>query len=91
MRDGDEETGALFIYLNPDALVPCDHPLLAVQSIANDSLDKLTAPFQRALFPGRRTSIARKKLLRGLSLQVFYGIRSECQLMEQLTHTVLFR
>ena len=27
MRGTDEQTGAMFSYLSPDALVPADHPL----------------------------------------------------------------
>jgi len=38
-----------------------------------------------------RPSIAPEKLLRALLLQIFYTIRSERQLMEQLNYNILFR
>ena len=41
--------------------------------------------------PGGRASIAPEKLLRALLLQAFYGVRSERQLMEQVTYNMLFR
>lgn len=38
-----------------------------------------------------RPSIAPERLLRALLLQVFYSVRSERQLMEQLNYSLLFR
>jgi transposase, IS4 family len=38
-----------------------------------------------------RDSIAPEKLMRALLLQVFYSIRSERQLMEQMRYNLLFR
>ena len=40
---------------------------------------------------GGRPSIAPEKLLRAMLLQVFYSIRSERQLMEQIQYNLLFR
>ncbi len=91
MRGGDEETGALFSYLSPDALVPRDHPLRAVRQLVNAGLDKLSAQFDALYSSSGRASIAPEKLLRALLLQAFYGIRSERQLMEQVTYNMLFR
>ena len=31
MRGEDEQTGALFSYLSPEAMVPKDHPLRAIR------------------------------------------------------------
>ena len=38
-----------------------------------------------------RPSIPAEQLLRALLLQVFYGIRSERQLMEQLNYNLMYR
>ncbi len=35
MRGADEQTGALFSYLSPDALVPREHPLRAIRPLVN--------------------------------------------------------
>jgi transposase len=91
MRRKDDQTGALFRYLSPDALVPADHPLRAIWPLVNAALARLSPQFSRLYLPGGRASIASEKLLRALLLQAFYGVRSERQLMEQVTYNMLFR
>jgi transposase len=91
MRGADAQTGALFSYLSPDALVPRDHPLRAIQQLVSAALEKLSPRFSKLYATGGRASIAPEKLLRALLLQAFYGVRSERQLMEQITYNMLFR
>src|SRR5437660_12672379 len=91
MRGADEQTGALFSYLSPEAMVPKDHPLRAIRPLVNAALARLSPDFARLYAPMGRTSIAPEKLLRALLLQAFYSVRSERQLMEQLTYNMLFR
>src|SRR6478609_9535096 len=91
MRGADEQTGALFSYLSPEAMVPKDHPLRAILPLVNAALAQLSPDFARLYAPTGRASIAPEKLLRALLLQAFYSVRSERQLMEQLTYNMLFR
>src|ERR671916_3499962 len=91
MRGADEQTGALFSFLSPDAMVPKDHPLRAIRPLVNAALARLSPDFARLYAPTGRASIAPEKLLRTLLLQAFYSVRSERQLMEQLTYNMLFR
>jgi transposase len=91
MRSADEQTGALFSYLSPDALVPLDHPLRAICPLVNAALSELSPKFEGIYASGAWTSIAPEKLLRALLSQAFYGVRSERQLMEQVTYNMLFR
>ena len=91
MRGTDEQTGALFSYLSPEALVPADHPLRAVRPLVNAALHRLSPRFSQLYASGGRASIAPEKLLRALLLQAFYGVRSERQLMEQVSYNMLFR
>jgi transposase len=91
MRGADEQTGALFSYLSPEAMVPKDHPLRAIRPLVNAALARLSPDFTRLYAPTGRSSIAPEKLLRALLLQAFYSVRSERQLMEQLTYNMLFR
>src|ERR671914_1093270 len=91
MRGADEQTGALFSYLSPDAMVPQDHPLRVIRPLVNAALARLSPDFERLYAPTGRASIAPEKLLRALLLQAFYTVRSERQLMEQLTYNMLFR
>src|SRR3954462_11777946 len=91
MRGADEQTGALFSYLSPEAMVPKDHPLRAIRPLVNAALARLSPEFARLYALTGRASIAPEKLLRALLLQAFYSVRSERQLMEQLTYNMLFR
>src|SRR4051794_5024960 len=91
MRGADEQTGALFSYLSPEAMVPKDHPLRAIRPLVNAALARLLPDFARLYTATGPASIAPEKLLRALLLQAFYSVRAERQLMEQLTYNMLFR
>src|ERR1044072_8539178 len=91
MRGADEQTGALFSYLSPEAMVPKDHPLRAIRPLVNAALARLSPEFAQLYALTGRASIAPEKLLRALLLQAFYSVRSERQLMEQLSYNMLFR
>jgi transposase len=73
MRGADAQTGALFSYLSPDALVPRDHPLRAIQQLVNAALEKLSPRFSKLYATGGRASIAPEKLLRALLEQITYS------------------
>ena len=47
MRGTDDQTGALFSYLSPDALVPPDHPLRAIRLLVDAGLERLSPQFSR--------------------------------------------
>jgi transposase len=71
--------------------VPQDHPLRSVRRSVDQVLREMTREFDRAYAQSGRPSIAPERLLRALLLQVFYSIRSERTLMEQLDYNLLFR
>ena len=74
--------------------VPSDHPLRAIRQMVNEALGKMDGLFAgmyEAVAKGGRPSIAPEKLLRAMLLQVFYSIRSERQLMEQVQYNLLYR
>lgn len=91
MREADLQTGSLFSYLSLDSLVPRDHPLRTIRPVVNVALERLSPDFGRHYASTGRDSIGPEKLLRALLLQAFYSVRSERQLMEQLTYKLLFR
>ena len=91
MRGEDRQTSQLFSYLSPDTLVPATHPLRPIRQHVNKALDALSPAFGLLYADGGRPSIAPEKLLRALLLQAFFSIRSERQLMEQLTYNMMFR
>jgi transposase len=91
MRGADRESAALFNYLSPEAFVPPNHPLRAIRPLVNAALDRLFPDFSKIYSPFGRDSIAQEKLLRALLLQAFFSVRSERQLVEQLTYNTMFR
>ena len=91
MRGRDRQTGKLFSYASPESLVPADHPLRAIRRLVNAALDRLSPDFAAIYSDTGRPSIAPEKLLRALLLQALFSIRSERQLMQQITYNMLFR
>jgi transposase len=82
----------LFSYVDVESRIRRDHPLRRIREIANAALATLDGDFEK-LYPRRlgRPSIAPERLLRAMLLQVFYGLRSERQLMERIEFDLLFR
>lgn len=94
MRGVDVFTEPLFTIKRLDDFVPANHPLRPVREMVNEALHRLDGLFERMYEPthkGGRPSIAPEKLVRAMLLQVFYSIRSERQLMEQVQYNLLFR
>ena len=91
MRGTDRETGKLFSYASPESLVPEDHPLRAIRALVNAALDRLSPTFAQMYAEEGRPSIAPERLLRALLLQALFTIRSERQLVQQISYNMLFR
>jgi transposase len=91
MRGTDGMQESLFTVAKLDDFVPTDHPLRAIQALVNEALGRLNSLFNMIYADTGRESIAPEKLMRALLLQVFYSIRSERQLMEQMRYNLLFR
>jgi len=91
MRGTDQQTGQMFSYLSPETMVPQDHPLRVIRPLVNAALDRLSAQFNQMYSAIGRPSIPPEQLLRALLLQALFTVRSERQLMEQLTYNMMFR
>ena len=91
MRGADRQTAAMFSYISPEGLVPQDHPLRAIRPLVNAALERLSGRFEQMYAPRGRDSIAPEKLLRALLLQALFSVRSERQLMEQITYNMMLR
>ena len=91
MRGQDDRSEGFFSYVRLEERIPADHPLRPIRGLVNTALGALNDLFNQ-MYPGTgRASIAPEKLMRALLLQVFYSIRSERQLMEQIRYNLLFR
>lgn len=91
MRGSDGMQESLFTMAKLDDFVPSDHPLRPIQALVNEALVRLNGLFNEIYAETGRESIAPEKLMRALLLQVFYSVRSERQVCEQLRYNLLFR
>ena len=91
MRSKDSQNTAMWSYVSPEQRVPADHPLRPIREMVNTALAKLSPEFSKVYSRRGRPSIPPERLLRALLLQVFYTVRSERMLMEQLEYNMLFR
>ena len=91
MRGRFRDQGGLFSYIRPEERIPASHPLRRVRELVREVLKELSGSLGRLYSRDGRPSIPPEQLLSALLLQVFYGIRSERQLMEQLDYNLLFR
>ncbi len=92
MRGADSYSESLFTTVLLEDFVPASHPLRPIRAWVNEALVKMDERFSamyEADIKGGRPSIAPEKLLRAMLLQVLYSIRSERQLMEQVTYNLL--
>ena len=92
MRGDDQQlqTG-MFSYVRLEDRIPADHPLRGVRALVDAVLAEMSKDFDGLYSQVGRPSIAPERLLRALLLQVFYSVRSERLLMEQLNYNLLFR
>jgi hypothetical protein len=79
-----EDQGRLFSYISPEKRVPANHPLRQIRELVRDVLKELTHSLGKFCASEGRPSVPPEQLLSVLLLQVFYGIRSERQLMAGL-------
>ena len=91
MRGAFADQGGLFSYISPEARVPADHPLRKIRELVRDVLSEMNRDLGKLYASEGRPSTPPEQLLSALLLQVFYGIRSERQLMEQLDYNLLYR
>lgn len=91
MRGDDRQPDSMFSYVSPEQRVPSDHPLRAIRALVGEVLRALSRDFDGLYAAIGRPSIPPERLLRAQLLQIFYSIRSERLLMEQLDYNILFR
>lgn len=82
---------ALFTVAKLEDFVPLDHPLRPIRELVNEALGRLNGLFNLVYADTGRASIAPEKLLRAMLIQVFFSVRSERQLMEQVRYNLLYR
>ena len=92
MRGDDQQLqSGMFSYVALEDRIPADHPLRGVRKLVDAVLSEMSKDFEGLYSKVGRPSIPPERLLRALLLQVFYSVRSERLLMEQLNYNLLFR
>ncbi|TCS97218.1 transposase, partial [Pseudofulvimonas gallinarii] len=84
MRGADVTQESLFTVAKLADFVPASHPLRSIRALADEALGRMSGLFSTLYADTGRASIAPEKLMRAQLLQLFYSIRSERMLMEQL-------
>ena len=91
MRGNESNQQPVFSYVSLEERVPAGHPLRAIRVLVDEILTGMSERFDTLYAESGRPSIPPERLLRALLLQIFYSIRSERMLMQQLDYNLLFR
>jgi transposase len=91
MRGNESKQQPVFSYVSLEERVPADHPLRAIRLIVDEILAGMSKSFDEVYAESGRPSIPPERLLRALLLQMFFSVRSERMLMQQLDYNLLFR
>ena len=91
LGDDQQLQSGMFSYVALEDRIPADHPLCGVRKLVDAVLAGMSREFEGLYAKVGRPSIPPERLLRALLLQVFYSVRSERLLMEQLNYNLLFR
>ncbi len=87
MRGPDLQQHELFSDKTLEERLSAEHPLRLVLVLVNGILHSMDAEFDRLYSAIRRHSIPPERLMRASLLRIFYTVRGERQLMEQLDFT----
>lgn len=91
MRGDDTQQEGMFSYVSPEKRVPVEHPLRPIRKMVDEILKEMSPQFAKLYSQVGRPWIAPERLFRSLLLQIFYSVRSERMLIEQLQYNLLFR
>jgi transposase len=91
MRGDERVQDGMFSYVSLEQRVPSDHPLREVRKLTDTVLRSLSRELDALYADSGRPSIAPEYILRALLLQVFFSVRSERLLVEQIDYNLLFR
>lgn len=91
MRSKDMKQQVFFSFKSIEDRIPQDHPIRPLKKLVDQALESLSKDFDRLYSKTGRPSIPPEQLLRALLLQIFFSIRSERQLVEQLEYNMMFK
>jgi transposase len=91
MRGDDQQQSGMFSYVSLEERVPPEHPLRSIRKTVDEILRTMAKDFDGLYAKTGRPSVPPERLLRAVLLQIFYSVRSERMLMEQMNYNLLFR
>ena len=91
MRGEDQHQSGMFSYVSLEERVPQDHPLRRIRETVDEILRRMAKDFESLYAKTGRPSVPPERLLRAVLLQIFYTVRSERLLLEQMNYNLLFR
>jgi transposase len=91
VRSIDAKQQVFISFKSIEDRIPQDHPIRSLKKLVNQALGNLSKDFDRLYSKTGRPSIPPEQLLRALLLQIFFSVRSERQLVEQLEYNMMFR
>lgn len=77
--------------LNPDDVVPKDHPLRQIKALADEALASMSPLLGSMYASSGRASVPPEVLLKAKLLAALFSIRSDRQLCEDLRYNLLYR
>jgi transposase/sulfur relay (sulfurtransferase) complex TusBCD TusD component (DsrE family) len=91
MRGRQNPQGEMLAFLDPESLIPPQHPLRTIRRLADGALAELSPLFDSMYAQVGRPSIPPERLLKATLLMGLYSVRSERAFCEQLQYNFLFR
>lgn len=77
--------------LNPEELIPKQHPLRGIKRLADEALERLDEELSSMYSGIGRPSVPPERLLKSMLLMALFSVRSDRQFCEQLRYNLLFR
>ena len=91
MRGETKRQKSMLVLMDPESLVPANHPLREVRKLTEAVFQELSPVFDQMYSRIGRASIPPERLLGATILMALYSIRSERLFCEQLSYNLLFR
>src|SRR5262252_6119728 len=93
VRGRAKKQASMLAFIDPESLIPADHPLRTIKRFADAALLELSPLFDEMYAADGlgRASIPPERLLKASLLISLYSIRSERAFCEELTYHLLFR
>lgn len=88
---GKTERQTSLLTLNPEDLIPADHPIRRIKPVVDAVLRELSPTFDAMYHERGRVSVPPEQLLKASILMSLYTVRSERQFCERLRYDLLFK